>query len=128
MIFLPLFFAVTGLRTNIGLVNTPELWLICGLILLVAIAGKIGGAMCSAVAVGMSWRDAATIGVLMNTRGLMEIVVLNVGLEIGVISQGLFTMIVLMAIVTTAMTTPLIDRLMRRERELTVTSLEEVPV
>jgi K+:H+ antiporter len=128
VVFLPLFFAVTGLRTNIALVNTAELWLICGLILLVAIAGKIGGAMCSAVAVGMSWRDAAVIGVLMNTRGLMEIVVLNVGLEIGVISRGLFTMIVLMAIVTTAMTTPLIDRLMRRERESIVTSLEEVPV
>jgi Kef-type K+ transport system membrane component KefB len=126
VVFLPLFFAVTGLRTNVGLVNTTELWMICGLILLVAIAGKLGGALFSARAVGMPWRDAATIGVLMNTRGLMEMVVLNIGLEIGVISRGLFTMIVLMALITTAMTTPLIDRLMRREQEeMAVSKLKE---
>jgi Kef-type K+ transport system membrane component KefB len=129
VVFLPLFFAITGLRTNVTLLDTVELWLICGLILLVAIAGKLGGGMLSAAAVGMPWRDAATMGVLMNTRGLMEMVVLNVGLEIGVISRGLFTMIVLMALVTTAMATPLIDVLLRREREATATAkLKEVPV
>lgn len=129
VVLLPLFFAVTGLRTNIDLVNTPELWMICGLILLVAVVGKIGGGMLSALGAGMSWRDAATIGVLMNTRGLMEMVVLNVGLEIGVLSRGLFTMCVLMALVTTAMTTPLIDLLLRRERkQIAAARLEEVPI
>jgi Kef-type K+ transport system membrane component KefB len=129
VVLLPLFFAVTGLRTNIDLVNTPELWMICGLILLVAVVGKIGGGMLSALGAGMSWRDAATIGVLMNTRGLMEMVVLNVGLEIGVLSRALFTMCVLMALVTTAMTTPLIDLLLRRERkQIAAARLEEVPI
>lgn len=129
VVFLPLFFAVTGVRMNVGLVNTAELWLICGLILVVAIAGKLGGAMVSAMSIGMSWRDAATIGVLMNTRGLVELVVLNIGLEIGVLSRSLFTMIVLMALVTTAMTTPLVDRLLRHGSEETaVTKLKEVPV
>lgn len=114
VIFLPLFFAVTGLRTNVGLLRTPALWLCCALILAVAIAGKLGGATLSAAAVGFSWREATAIGVLMNTRGLMEMVVLNIGLDIGVVSTNLFTMIVIMALVTTAMTTPLLDMLMRR--------------
>ncbi len=109
VVFLPLFFAVAGLNMNIGLLRTPELWLACGLVLLVAIAGKFGGATLSAAAVGMPWRDATAIGVLMNTRGLMELVVLNIGLEIGVISRPLYTMCVIMALVTTAMTTPLLE-------------------
>jgi Kef-type K+ transport system membrane component KefB len=113
VIFLPLFFAVTGLRTNVGLLRSPGLWFCCALILLVAIGGKLGGATLSARAVGHSWRDATAIGLLMNTRGLMEMVVLNIGLEIGVVSQSLFTMIIIMALVTTAMTTPLLDLLMR---------------
>jgi Kef-type K+ transport system membrane component KefB len=108
VIFLPLFFAVTGLRTNIGSLATPTLWLCCGLILLVAIVGKFGGAAASAAAVGFPWREATAIGLLMNTRGLMEMVVVNVGLEIGVVSPSLYTMIVIMALVTTAMTTPLL--------------------
>ena len=111
IVFLPLFFAVTGLLTNIGLLQTPALWLCCALVLLVAIAGKLGGATLSAVATGFSWCEAAAIGVLMNTRGLMEMVVLNIGLEIGVISRSLFTMCVIMALITTAMTTPLLDRI-----------------
>lgn len=115
VIFLPLFFAVTGLRTNVGLLRTPGLWLCCALVLLVAITGKLGGATISAKAVGFTWRDATAIGVLMNTRGLMEMVVLNIGLEIGVVSTSLFTMIVIMALVTTAMTTPLLDMLVRRD-------------
>ena len=112
IIFLPLFFAVTGLRTNVGLLQSPALWLCFALFLAVAIIGKLGGATLSAVTVGFSWRDATAIGVLMNTRGLMEMVVVNIGRDIGVISQSLFTMAVLMALVTTAMTTPLLDRLL----------------
>jgi Kef-type K+ transport system membrane component KefB len=112
VLFLPLFFAVTGLRTNIGLLfDSPGLWISCALILAVAVLGKLGGATLSAVATGIGWREATAIGVLMNTRGLMELVVLNVGLDIGVISRALFTMIVIMALVTTAMTAPLLDRL-----------------
>jgi Kef-type K+ transport system membrane component KefB len=121
VLFLPLFFAITGLRTNIGLLREPALWLCAGLVLFVAIAGKLGGAMFSAVSVGFSWREATAIGVLMNTRGLMEMVVLNIGLDIGVVSRSLFTMIVIMALVTTAMTTPLLDRILYRAREVTRT-------
>ena len=126
IVFLPLFFAVTGLRTNVGLLQTPQLWFCCALVLLAAIAGKFGGATLSAKAVGFSWRDASAIGVLMNTRGLMEMVVLNIGLEIGVVSRPLFTMSVIMALVTTAMTSPLLDRLVHRTRE--VEPLEEAAV
>jgi len=118
VLFLPLFFAVTGLRMNIGLLQTPALWICCALVLLTAIVGKFGGAALSALTVGFSWRDAAAIGVLMNTRGLMEMVVLNIGRDIGVVSQSLFTMAILMALVTTAMTTPLLDRIMHRTREV----------
>jgi Kef-type K+ transport system membrane component KefB len=118
VIFLPLFFAVTGLRTNVGLLQQSSLWLCCALIIGVAIVGKLGGATFSARSVGFSWRDASAIGVLMNTRGLMEMVVLNIGLEVGVVSRSLFTMIVLMALVTTAMTTPLLDWLVPGAREV----------
>ena len=118
VIFLPLFFAVTGLRTNVGLLHARGLWFCCLLVLAVAIAGKLGGALLSARGVGFSWREATAIGVLMNTRGLMEMVVLNIGLDIGVISRSLFTMIVIMALVTTAMTTPLLDRLLPRTGEV----------
>ena len=114
IVFLPLFFAVTGLRTNIGSLATPELWFCCALVLVVAIAGKFGGATLSAASVGFSWREASAIGVLMNTRGLMEMVVVNIGLEIGVVSPSLYTMIVIMALVTTAMTSPLLDVLKTR--------------
>jgi Kef-type K+ transport system membrane component KefB len=118
LLFLPLFFAVTGLRTNVGGLATPALWLSCALVLAVAILGKVGGAMLSARAVGFAWRDAAAIGILMNTRGLMEMVVLNIGRDIGVISPDLFTMCVLMALVTTAMTSPLLDPLLPERRRL----------
>jgi Kef-type K+ transport system membrane component KefB len=115
VIFLPLFFAVTGLRTNVGLLRSPGLWLCCALVLIVAVAGKLGGATLSARAVGIPWRDATAIGVLMNTRGLMEMVVLNIGRDIGVVSPSLFTMCIIMALVTTAMTTPLLDVLVRKK-------------
>ncbi len=107
--FLPLFFAFTGLRTSIGLVEGPEMWMYCGLIILVAVAGKFGGSTVSARATGLGWREAGALGVLMNTRGLMELVILTIGLELGVISPALFTMMVLMALITTFMTTPLLE-------------------
>lgn len=108
VVLLPLFFAYTGLRTQIGLLNQPALWLVCGLIILIATAGKFGGAVLAAKWVGIDWRPAAAIGVLMNTRGLMELIVLNIGLDLGVISPTLFAMMVIMAIVTTFMTTPIL--------------------
>ena len=108
VLFLPAFFALTGLRTQIGLMSSAREWAICGAIVLLATAGKFGGTLVAGRAVGMQWRFAARLGVLMNTRGLMELVVLNVGLDIGVISPVLFTMMVIMAIVTTAMTGPLL--------------------
>ena len=107
--FLPLFFAFTGLRTRFGLVEGAEMWLFCGLIVAVAVAGKFGGSFLSARATGLGWREAGALGVLMNTRGLMELVILTIGLELGVISPALFTMMVIMALVTTFMTTPLLE-------------------
>jgi Kef-type K+ transport system membrane component KefB len=109
VLLLPLFFAFTGLRTSIGLVEGAEMWLFCGLIILVAIVGKWGGSSVAARMTGMPWREAGALGVLMNTRGLMELVILNIGLDIGVISPALFTMMVLMALVTTFMTSPLLE-------------------
>ena len=109
ILFLPAFFALTGLRTEIGLLSSTQDWLICGAITVLAIAGKFGGTFIAGRIVGMPARFAARLGVLMNTRGLMELVVLNVGLDIGVISPRLFTMMVIMAIVTTAITAPLLD-------------------
>ena len=106
---LPLFFAFTGLRTNIGLLKGQEMWMYCGLIILVATAGKLGGSMLASWLAGMQLREAAGLGVLMNTRGLMELVILNIGLDIKVISPALFSMMVVMALVTTFMTTPLLE-------------------
>lgn len=108
-LFLPLFFVSTGLRTEIGLLNTPELWTMCVIITLVAIAGKFGGAMISARFVGESWKDSLYIGALMNTRGLMELVVLTIGYEMKILTPPVFVMLVLMTLVTTFMTTPLIS-------------------
>jgi Kef-type K+ transport system membrane component KefB len=106
VLLLPVFFAYTGLRTQIGLVNGVEEWLACILIVLVASTGKFGGSLLAARATGSGWREAASLGVLMNTRGLMELIVLNVGLDLGVLSPTLFAMLVLMAVVTTLATTP----------------------
>ena len=114
ILFLPAFFALTGLRTEIGLVSSAADWAICLLIIVLATAGKFGGTVAAGTAAGMTWRFAAQLGVLMNTRGLMELVVLNVGLDLGVLTPSLFTMMVLMAIVTTAMTAPALDILRRR--------------
>ena len=107
--FLPLFFASTGLKTSIGLVSGSELWGYFGLVMLVAVAGKFGGSTLAARLTGLSWRESGALGVLMNTRGLMELVILTIGLELGVISPALFAMMVLMALATTFMTTPLLE-------------------
>lgn len=106
---LPVFFAYSGLRTQIGLLNSPNLWLLCALVLGVAIAGKYFGAYFGARISGISKRESSALGWLMNTRGLTELVVLNIGLELGVISPLLFTMLVVMALVTTLMTSPLLE-------------------
>ena len=109
VLLLPLFFAFTGLRTSVGLLNDPALLVDCGLIILVAVAGKFGGSTLIARWSGLNTREASAIGILMNTRGLVELVALNVGLDIGVISPTLFTMMVFMALVTTFMATPLLQ-------------------
>jgi Kef-type K+ transport system membrane component KefB len=108
-LLLPLFFAFTGLRTNIGLVKGQEMWMYCGLIVLVATVGKLGGSTIAARLTTMPLREAAGLGTLMNTRGLMELVILDIGLDIKVISPALFSMMVLMALITTFMATPLLD-------------------
>lgn len=113
VILLPLYFAFTGLRTSIRLIDGPGMWTICLAIVALAIAGKLGGSMLAARWAGNSWSESAALGTLMNTRGLMELVILNIGLDIGVISHTLFSMMVLMALVTTFMTTPLFDRIYR---------------
>ena len=109
ILLLPLFFVFTGLRTEIGLLNEPYLWKVTGCIILVAVAGKFIGSALAARFVGQNWRDSLTIGALMNTRGLMELVVLNIGYELGVLSPKVFTMMVIMALVTTFMTGPALD-------------------
>lgn len=108
LILLPAFFAFTGMRTRIDLLDGASAWLLCALVIAVAVAGKFLGALAGGRLAGLSWRDASIAGILMNTRGLMELVVLNIGLELGVISPPLFAMMVLMALVTTMMTGPLL--------------------
>ena len=105
-LLLPLFFVFTGLRTQIGLLNTPYLWEICAIIVAVAITGKFVGGAFTAKILGESWKDSLSIGVLMNTRGLMELIVLNIGYEMGILPPAIFVMLVIMALVTTFMTTP----------------------
>ncbi len=109
ILLLPLFFVITGLRTQIGLLNEAHLWITFGWILLVAVAGKFGGSAMAARIVGQSWKDSLSIGVLMNTRGLMELIVLNIGYDLGILSPEIFAMMVLMALVTTFMTGPALD-------------------
>lgn len=109
VILLPLFFVFTGLRTQVGLLNDPELWKITGLIILIAVAGKFLGSALAAKFVGQTWKDSLSLGILMNTRGLMELVVLNIGYDLGVLNPEIFSMMVLMALVTTFMTGPALD-------------------
>lgn len=124
IVFLPAFFAFTGMRTEIGLVSGWEDWLLCGAIILVAMLGKFGGTLAAARATGVPWRDSAALGVLMNTRGLMELIVLNIGLDLQVISPRLFAMMVIMALVTTIMTTPAL-RLLGAGRGAKIASLSD---
>jgi Kef-type K+ transport system membrane component KefB len=109
VLLLPAFFAFTGLRTKLGLLHGSEAWLVCGLITLAATVGKFGGSFVAAKITGLGTRDAASIGVLMNTRGLVELVVLNVGYDLGILSETLFAMLVLMAVVTTFAATPILQ-------------------
>jgi Kef-type K+ transport system membrane component KefB len=111
VLLLPAFFALTGMRTQIGLVTGVEQWLACGLIILVATAGKFGGTLVAARLTGLGWRNAAALGILMNTRGLMELIVLNIGLDLRILSPTLFAMMVLMALATTMATTPFLELL-----------------
>ncbi len=106
VLLLPLFFVYTGLRTKIGLINEPELWQVTGWIILVAVVGKFVGSAASGKFVGQSWRESLMVGALMNTRGLMELVVINIGYDLGVLTPEIFAMMVIMALVTTFMTSP----------------------
>jgi len=111
LILLPLFFALTGLRTRLDLLSDTATWLWTGLILLLATAGKMGGAILGARLTGQDWRFSFALGALLNTRGLVELIVLNIAYNADVFSPTLFTMLVVMALVTTAMTVPILDRL-----------------
>ncbi|MDB6066023.1 MAG: cation/H(+) antiporter [Pedosphaera sp.] len=125
---LPLFFAFTGLRTEIGLLNDWQSWAVCGGLILVATAGKLGGSMITARLTGMNWHDSFALGALMNTRGLVELIVLNIGLDLGILSPRVFAMMVIMALVTTFMTGPLLSlgTVLRRQSLAQSESLMEV--
>lgn len=109
VLLLPLFFVFTGLRTQIGLLNDGHLWMTAGFIILTAVIGKFAGSALTARFVGINWKESLTIGALMNTRGLMELIVLNIGYDLGVLSPEIFAMLVIMALFTTFMTGPALD-------------------
>jgi Kef-type K+ transport system membrane component KefB len=109
VLLLPLFFAFTGLRTQLGLLNDGWSWAVCAGLVVVAITGKLGGTMVTARFTGMSWSDSFSLGALMNTRGLVELIVLNLGYDLGILSPRIFTMLVVMALTTTFMTGPLLQ-------------------
>lgn len=130
VLLLPLFFVYTGMRTQIGLLNEPGLWVTCGWVVLVAVLGKFGGSTLAAKIVGQNWRDSLSIGALMNTRGLMELIVLNIGYDLGILSPKIFTMLVLMALITTFMTGPALDLInwLLPEKEEEMVEKEELSV
>lgn len=109
VLLLPLFFVFTGLRTQIGLLNDGHLWITAGFIILTAVVGKFAGSALTAKFLGINWKESLTIGALMNTRGLMELIVLNIGYDLGVLSPQIFAMMVIMALFTTFMTGPALD-------------------
>lgn len=109
ILLLPLFFVFTGLRTQIGLLNEPSMWIICAGIIILAVIGKSMGSAIAARFVGYNWKDSLTIGALMDTRGLMELVVLNIGLDLGILTPQIFAMMVIMALTTTFLTSPLLS-------------------
>jgi Kef-type K+ transport system membrane component KefB len=116
VLLLPLFFAFTGLRTQVGLLSDGASWLVCAAVVAVAVAGKLGGGLLAARWTGMTWLDSFSIGALMNTRGLMELIVLNLGYDLGILSQKIFAILVLMALATTMMTGPLLQWVEARRR------------
>ena len=116
VLLLPLFFVITGLRTQVGLLNDSSSWAAFGWVLLVAVVGKFGGSALAARVVGQSWKDSLSIGALMNTRGLMELIVLNIGYDLGILSPQIFSMMVLMALLTTFMTNPALNWIGRMAR------------
>jgi Kef-type K+ transport system membrane component KefB len=121
ILLLPLFFVFTGLHTHVGLINDAYLWKVTGAIIAVAVIGKFVGSALAAKFIGQNWHDSLTIGALMNTRGLMELIVLNIGLELNVLTPEVFTMMVIMALVTTFMTGPalnLIGYIFKNKKEL----------
>jgi Kef-type K+ transport system membrane component KefB len=126
VLLLPLFFVFTGLRTEIGLLNDPYLWKVTGLIILVAVVGKFVGSALAAKFGGQNWKDSLTIGALMNTRGLMELVVLNIGYDLGVLTPEIFAMMVIMALVTTFMTGPSLDLINWMFRTKSTEELQEI--
>jgi Kef-type K+ transport system membrane component KefB len=111
--FVPIFFTYTGLRTDIGTMTGGSLWVTCGLVLVTAFVGKFGGCSLAARLNGVGWREASMIGVMMNTRALMELIVINIGYELSIIPKSVFFMLVFMAVVTTYVTTPALRRLVR---------------
>jgi Kef-type K+ transport system membrane component KefB len=125
VLLLPLFFAFVGLRTEIGLLNNAGDWLICAVIIAVATAGKLGGSAITARFTGMQWRESFQLGALMNTRGLMELIALNIGYDLGILSQRIFAMLVIMALATTMMTGPLFS-LFGKMRSVPETGAEPV--
>ena len=122
LFLLPLFFAFSGLRTHVGLLSDPTSWLVCLAIIGVATAGKLGGTMVSARLTGLNWSNAFALGALMNTRGLVELVALNIGYDLGILSPSIFAMMVLMALVTTFLTGPSLDlaEYVRRRRAVAI--------
>ena len=121
---LPLFFAFTGLRTQVGLLNDSTGWMICLVLVLIATVGKLGGTMFTARLTGVNWHDSFALGALMNTRGLVELIALNIGYDLGILSPRIFAMLVIMALVTTCMTGPLLSfNNYLRSRKSLVTSL-----
>jgi Kef-type K+ transport system membrane component KefB len=109
VVLLPLFFAYSGVRTQIGLLDSTGAWLTCALIIVVACVGKLGAGMLAARLGKLSWRESTAIGVLLNTRGLMVLIMLNIGLDLGIVGPALFTMLVIMALFTTFLATPVLD-------------------
>ncbi len=111
--FLPVFFTYTGLRTNVGTLDSALLWVVCGLVVTIAIVGKVVGCGVAARIGGLSWRDSASVAIMMNTRALMGLIAVNIGRDLGVIPDTIFCVMVIMAIVTTLITAPVLRRLLR---------------
>jgi Kef-type K+ transport system membrane component KefB len=128
VLLLPLFFALTGMRTRLDLLNDRSMWLWSGIVLLAAVFGKMGGAALAARFTGQSWRNAVALGALLNTRGLVELIVLNIAYNVGAFTPTLFTMMVVMALLTTVSTTPILNLLGLKSEPRGRESLAAVPI